>query len=148
MRKHMVLLAALAATLALAAVPALAAKGGNAAAAGGGGNGGGGNASSIWVDTDSYRSDGVMNYKDTMSFGYTTSEQYASIQLQCFQNGFLVFSASHAAYEGGYGYGQPFQLGPSYAWSGGAAQCVGILGHRASNGRYVEDASTNFDVAA
>ena len=40
-----------------------------------------------------------------------------------------------------------FTLGPSLAWTGGAADCTGMLGHRSKSGRYVVEASVDFGVA-
>lgn len=71
-----------------------------------------------------------------------------SIQLQAYVDGALVFSAAHMTYPGGYGYGQPFTLGPSASWTGGAAEAVAILGHRRRNGHYRVDAQTTFPVDA
>ncbi len=76
-------------------------------------------------------------------------DEHPTIQLQCFQDGQLVFATAHAAYPGGYGYGDPFKLGPSYAWSGGAAEGHAVLGHRNShNGKFVVDAETSFAIGA
>lgn len=91
------------------------------------------------------------NFGDQVTFtveGADASE-FPTIQLQAFQNGVLVFSASHAAFEGGYGYGDPFPLGPSYAWPSGAADGKAILGHRHKHsGKYIEDAETEFPISA
>ena len=110
---------------------------------------GGGGGSSIWVDTSAMRSvDGGLHYLDQMGFGYQTS--YAAtdgsgpwLKLQCYQDGVLVLSDVRAGFEGGYGYGVPFVLGPTVRWIGGDADCTGILGHQGSR-NFVTDATTKF----
>ena len=121
------------------------------AARGGNGNGGGnGGASAIWIDQSSLRStDATLHFQDSLGFGYT-SDSATSIQLQCFQpvgSDALVFSDFRMLFEGGVGYGEPFTLGPSLAWTGGEASCTGILGHRSNSGRYMVEATVDFPVA-
>jgi hypothetical protein len=69
------------------------------------------------------------------------------IELMCYQNGGVVASGDHAGFPGGMGYNDPFNLGPTMSWSGGAADCTVTVFHQ-SNNRFVTDASTSFRVNA
>ena len=150
MIKTMAVVASL--TVALVASPA---------AAGPGQNKGGGSRANIWIDSaaadttvlaDAAAGD-AMHYGGKVSFGHETS--YTDdrgrgpwIRLQCEQDGELVYQQSRAGYEGGYLYGEAFDLGPSAAWSGGEADCVGELGHYSRNfSRFMVDATVDFYVA-
>jgi hypothetical protein len=107
--------------------PVLAARGGN---------------SSIWIEAPTARTDdGGLRFGGAVTFGYR-SDSAQSIQLQCFQ-GTLVFAASRMLSGGD----TAFDLGPSVAWTGGAAECTGMLGHRSKSGRYVVEAKVDFAVA-
>jgi hypothetical protein len=98
--------------------------------------------SSIWIEGASARTaDGGLQYGDDVTFGYR-SDSAQSIQLQCYQ-GTLVFAASRMLSAGD----TSFALGPSLAWTGGAADCSGKLGHRSKSGRYVVEAHVDFAVA-
>ena len=119
--------------------------------------GGGRQKSEIWImdDTSSRSLDDGMNVGDSVAFGYTTSfsdpEQNRGpwLRLECYIDGSLVYFETRAGFEGGYRYGEPFSLGPSLAWPSGAADCEGVLGHmHHKNGRFVTEASVDFDVAA
>lgn len=106
-------------------------------------------AASISLDLASVP-DGTVNFGDSFSFIYDTAPHadFSTIQLLCYQNGELVFSDARATYPGGYGFGVPFQAGPSAAWTSGAADCTGELGHRLNSGHFKVDASVDFAVAA
>ena len=67
------------------------------------------------------------------------------IELMCYQNGVVVGSGDHAGFSGGMGYNDPFNLGPTMSWNGGAADCTVTVFHQ-SNNRIVTDASTSFHV--
>jgi len=142
------LIVAIVAALVIAAATAIGTgpAGADSVFAARGGNGGGG--STIWVDTSTLRSaDGTLQFGESLNFGYR-SDTAQSIQLQCFQSaGTLVFADSRMLFEGGLGYGEPFTLGPSLAWTGGEATCTGALGHRSHSGRYVVEAQVDFAVA-
>jgi hypothetical protein len=109
-----------------------------------GGNGG----ATIWIESATILdADGGLRFGSEVMFGYR-SDAAQSIQLQCFVGGGLVFADAHMLFEGGWGYGEPFTLGPSVSWTGGAADCTAMLGHRARNGRYVVEATVGFAVGA
>jgi hypothetical protein len=67
------------------------------------------------------------------------------IELMCYQNGVLVGSGDHAGFAGGLGYNDPFNLGPTMSWSGGAADCTVTVFHQSTN-RLITDATTSFHV--
>lgn len=67
------------------------------------------------------------------------------IELMCYQDGVVVGSGDHAGFPGGLGYNDPFDLGPTMSWSGGAADCTVTVFHQ-SNNRIVTDAATSFHV--
>jgi len=67
------------------------------------------------------------------------------IELMCYSNGTLVGSGDHAGFSGGMGYNDPFYLGPTQSWSGGAADCTVTVFHQDSH-KFVTDASTTFHV--
>src|SRR3954447_20370926 len=51
------------------------------------------------------------------------------ISMKCYQNGVLVGTTDHAAFPGGWYFGWAFSLGPSAAWTGGAADCAFTVTH-------------------
>ncbi len=106
-----------------------------------------GGGAAIWIDSGTARSAGGLNYTDNVDFGYNKVAVYSTIQLQCYQGGALVFSDSRPTWEGGLKYGESFTLGPSFAWSGGDADCVAKLGHRTNGGKWRTDAKVEFPVA-
>ena len=116
---------------------------------GSGGSGGGGSA--IWIASSSSRSaDGTLHLGDSLSFGFRTTSTASDgsgpwLKLQCTQDGVLVFSDVRAGFEGGYGYGEAFQAGPSMRWVSGDAACTGILGSQGRRSFQVE-ATTRFSV--
>jgi hypothetical protein len=108
---------------------------------------------SIWIESGPFASTSSLHYGDQVRFGFTDSYSDPSggtgpwLQLLCSQNGNLVYSESHAGFEGGYGYGTPFTLGPSVGWQSGGADCSASVGHVAKTGKYVADATMIFAVA-
>lgn len=143
----LILAIAVALILGTAALGGFSPGGADSALAARGGNGNGG--SSIWIATSTARTaDGGLQFGQSLTFGYT-SDTAQSIQLRCYQPAdALVFSAAQMLFEGGLGYGQPFTLGPSLAWTSGAASCTASLGHRSNSGRYVVEATVTFAVGA
>ncbi len=133
------------ATLILAVIAALVI---GAAALGGSSPGGadqvlaGRGGSSIWIDDASGRTaDGGLQFGDDVTFGYRSGTA-ESIQLHCFQGGDLVFARLGMLSRGD----NAFTLGPSPAWTDGAADCTAMLGHRAKSGKYVVEAKVAFGV--
>ena len=127
----------------LAAAPAFAARGGK--------SGG----SSIWIESSNVTrsADSAMHHGDPVAFGFETKywdDVYNTgpwLRLQCYVGGNLVYWANRAGFEGGYKYGEPFELGPSLAWPSGEADCVGVLGHmHPKNGKFMTEATVDFDV--
>lgn len=114
--------------------------------------GGKGAKAQIWIEESpvanaTEAADDTMNYLDAVSFGHTSNNDAPWLVLECYQNDRLVFWQNRAGFEGGFGYGQPFTLGPSLAWTGGEADCVGILGHyHRKTGRFMQDATVDFHV--
>jgi hypothetical protein len=133
-------LATVALVVSLALVPAaFAGKGGS-----GGGGGGGGGSYSVTVSPG-----GPYSFGEAVSI--TTNDPiYPNgsgpyIWLKCYQNGVLVGSADEAAFPGGWYYDEPFYLGPSGSWTGGAANCNVTVVHMGKS-KAIVDASTSFDV--
>ena len=104
--------------------------------------------SAIWIEGSAERA-ANLSFGQEVTFGYRSSGA-TSIQLQCYQpagSDRLVFSDFRMLFEGGLGYGKAFDLGPSAAWTDGAADCKAMLGHRSKSGKYMVEASLRFDVA-
>jgi|SRR6185369_7146344 hypothetical protein len=137
----LILLVIMALALAVAMVTGRGPAAGSAFARGG---------SDIWIAQSSLRAaDGSLQFKDEVAFGYR-SDQAQSVQLQCYQpvgGSTLVFSDSQMVDGSGSGVSNPFTLGPSLAWDGGAASCKALLGYRANSGKYMVVAKVAFDVA-
>lgn len=134
-KKTIGLLAAGAATLSMSTV-ALAAKGGN-------GNGGGGKQAEVAVVV----SDGVYGGTteaavvpagDATQKAAETSQEYW-IRGQCSQDGTVVYE-HFVKTSGGVA---TLQLGPTYLWQGGAADCTADSGFL-RGGKWVSTASTAF----
>jgi hypothetical protein len=71
------------------------------------------------------------------------------IEMKCSQNGVVVGTSDEAGFPGGVGYQDPFYLGPSASWTGGAADCTVTVFHlNSSNTKLVTDATTSFHVDA
>ena len=82
---------------------------------------------------------------------YATTNVPASlgpfISMKCYQNGVLVGTTDHAAFPGGWYYGWAFSLGPSAAWTGGAADCTFTVTH-SGTGKTATDATLKIHVDA
>ena len=125
---------ALAAVLAL--VPGVASASPKAAGGSGGGKGGhggtGGSSSLSLVMVTDNNGDGQPNWGDTVTFDLTTTSQWPTVTLDCFQNGTLVYSASagwYPSYPWPWARNMPLS---SYDWSGGAASCTATLADSAT----------------
>ena len=90
--------------------------------------------------------DGMLHYRQQVTFDvYTSSTAYPWVQLECSQNGSLVYQYSKGIFPTSLG--QIFTLGPTPAWTGGAADCTAYLQKR--DGRKNTTLATlNFDVYA
>ena len=75
--------------------------------------------------------DGLIHYGQKVTFDvYTTATAYPWVQLECSQNGSLVYQYSKGIFPTSLG--QIFTLGPTPAWTGGAAECTAYLQKRDS----------------
>ncbi|HEY3412772.1 MAG TPA: hypothetical protein VGM51_06910 [Armatimonadota bacterium] len=104
--------------------------------------------SSLWIAGATSRSP-QLTFGQVMAFGYKSTSA-SSIQLHCYQpagTGRLVFADSQMLSGDASGLSDPFELGPSAAWTSGAATCKGMLGHRSNSGKYIVEDSVTFDVA-
>ena len=73
--------------------------------------------------------DGVLHYRQQVTFDvYTSSTAYPWVHLECSQNGSLVYQYSKGIFPTSLG--QIFTLGPTPAWTGGAADCTAYLQKR------------------
>ncbi|HKS78677.1 MAG TPA: hypothetical protein VJQ07_07390 [Gaiellaceae bacterium] len=125
--------------LSLALVPtAFAGKGG------GGGHGGGTISSPIMVVDKN--GDGLPNFGDTITFTVSTSASFPSVQLACYQNGTLVYTATKGFYPT-YMWSDNYLLEGGY-WSGGAASCTATLYNTSKNGSNTTLATLSVPVAA
>ncbi len=124
------------AVLALALVPAagLAAKGGNGGGGGkpggGGGKPGGGSSTSslTLVMVSDRNGNGSPNWGDTITFTVsTTATNYPYVDVRCYQNGALVYSASAGFYDSYLWPGARNMPLSSPSWTGGAATCTAVL---------------------
>lgn len=144
------------AVLALVVLPAagLAAKGGNAGSqgGGGGGKGGGGKPGGAGGTIELVlleSTDGLAHYGQKVTFSVsTTATDYPWVVAKCYQNGTLVYEQANGIFPTSLG--QNFTLGPTPAWSGGAANCTAYLQDWSnySRGKVVTLASMDFDVYA
>jgi len=70
--------------------------------------------------------DGLLHYGQQVTFDvYTSSTAYPWVLLECTQNGSLVYQYSKGIFPTSLG--QIFTLGPTPAWTGGAADCTASL---------------------
>ena len=70
---------------------------------------------------------GAPNWNDTITFTVTTSAQYPTVDVRCYQAGSLVYSGSAGWYES---YPWPgARIMPLYSpsWTGGAATCSAVI---------------------
>jgi hypothetical protein len=51
------------------------------------------------------------------------------ISLDCYQGAAKVLGDMHAGFTGGWYYGEPWSLGPTQSWPGGAADCTFTVYH-------------------
>jgi hypothetical protein len=118
-------------------------RGGNKPGPGTGGSGGGSLTYQMVID---YNNDGVPNFRETVTFVVqTTATAYPYVTLRCYQNGTLVSQDTNAMFV--HSLDQNFTLGPTQAWTGGAANCTATLEDRgAKNGSITVLASTSFAV--
>lgn len=125
-----------------ASAPAMAAKGGGGGKPSGGSTGSG----SYTVTVDQA---GPYQFGQSVTFT-TNTPVYPNgagpyLWLKCYQGSTVVGTDDHAGFPGGWYYGDPFWLGPSQSWSGGAADCTLTVVHT-SNNKIVTDARTSFHV--
>lgn len=122
---------------------ALAAKGGGGKPGGGGTVVGGGSISSPVMVAD-LNGDSVPSFRDTVTFVVQTgATAYPYVTLRCYQGGTLVSQDTNAMFV--HSLDQNFTLGPTLAWTGGAANCTANLENRdAKNGSISVLASTSF----
>jgi hypothetical protein len=73
----------------------------------------------------------------------TTATTGPWVNVNCYQNGALVYSQWHGFYPS-YIWGQVFTLGPTPSWQSGAADCTARLVKLRSNGRQSLLATTSF----
>ena len=110
-----------------------------------GGGGGNGASLSLVMVTDQ-NGDGLPNYGDTITFNVNDSASFPSVQLDCYQNGGLVYTSVRGFYPT-YSWTDNYDLKGGY-WSNGAADCTATLYHTAKNGRNITDATLKFHVNA
>ena len=106
----------------------------------GGGNGGGkgkpirGDGSTLAVKmVNDLNSDGMPNWNDTVTFNIVTTAIQPTVNLECSQNGVLVYAAQGGFYER---YPWPWTVNMtlmSGAWQSGAADCTAKLTTLGSN---------------
>jgi hypothetical protein len=81
-----------------------------------------------------------------VTFSVTTTETTAPwVNVNCYQNGALVYSQWHGFYPE-YLWDPVFNVGPTPSWQGGEADCVAQLIKLRSNGRESTLATTSFHV--
>jgi len=136
--RHIIRLAAAAATLALVVVPAA-----TAGKPGGGTGTSGGTISVVLLDS----TDGLAHYGQRVTFNVsTTATTSPYVNLKCYQNGALVGQSWEAFFPGSLD-DQVMVLGGSSAWQSGAADCTATLNKRTKRG-WEQLASTSFHVYA
>jgi hypothetical protein len=116
------------------------------AARGGGGKPGGSSGGSGTIALELLNGDTVATYGHQVTFTIaTTATSYPYVHLRCFQNGSLVLEDWQGYFSTALGDPLAY-LGPTPAWSGGAASCTAYLEKSTSKGWSVL-ASTSFPVA-
>src|SRR5262245_62490126 len=92
------------------------------------GGSGGGTISLVLLDSP----DGLPHFKGVVTFSVSTSvTAYPYVTLRCFQNNAVVSGQTNAMFPGSLG--ENFHLGPSSAWTTGAADCTANLEDRYSS---------------
>lgn len=135
-------LTAMVLALSLALVPAAFAGKGS----GGGGKGGGGGSVSNPLMVVDNNANGLPNWGDTITFNVSSSATYPSVEVDCSQNGVLVYAGTVGFYPS-YAWARQFILS-STAWSGGAASCTATLYSTSTNGHRSNIASLSFSAGA
>jgi len=112
-----------------------------------------GGRSSITFAQGTLRTDGGLNYGDTVEFDIVSPYWDSAggrgpwVQVTCSQGGTLVSRQSHGYFDGYY-LDPIFALGPTNLWQSDAASCRADLGHWSNNfGRFQVEATLRFDVA-
>jgi hypothetical protein len=134
--------------LALTLVPAaLAGKGGGSKPTGGGGGttGGGSSLTGPVMVTDLH-GNGSPNWGDTITFNVSTSVTWPSVEVDCSQNGALVYQGIVGFYPT-YAWSRDYTL-QSSLWTGGAADCTARLYTTGKNGSQQTLATLSFSVGA
>ena len=91
-------------------------------------------------------SDGLPNWGDVITFKVTSSASWPSVQLDCYQNGTPVYSATTGYYPT-YVWTNNYTL-DNWKWTSGAADCTATLYHTNKNGSSTTDATLTFHVNA
>jgi hypothetical protein len=121
------LVVGLAAGTTFAAKPTSGGGGGGHKGGGGGGTTSGSSSLVLVLSTDQ-NGDGLVNYADTITWTVsTTATLYPYVQVLCYQNGGLVYSASAGFYASYPWPGSQYMPLYSPAWTGGAASCTATL---------------------
>lgn len=122
---HLAAVAALSVVVLALAPIALAGKGGGGGKPSGGSTGTGGSVTGPLMVTD-LNGNGAANWGDTITFNVsTTATDRPYVNLDCTQNGKLVYSGQ-VGYYSSYAWVQQFTLSSSY-WTSGAATCTARL---------------------
>jgi hypothetical protein len=136
-----------------AAIVAVAAAYTTADAAKSGGGGGGGGKHTTTTYTGSFSlvllnsTDGLPHWGQQVTFNVTSNAPYYFVELDCSQNGTVVYQQSAGFYPG-YAFSQTYTL-KSAAWTGGAASCSAQLYSSNSDGSNKQVLSTmSFQVYA
>lgn len=115
---------------ALAAGPALAAKGGGA--------------SKVTVTIVQLGGGNPYNFGESIGFAVDGGALTApAVVSTCSQNGEVVYGESHGIVAG---FSGPFTLGPTPMWTGGAAECVAQVWETYQNAKPVRGAFVSFHV--
>ena len=110
-----------------------------------GGGTGGGTLSLVMMNS----TDGLPHFGQKVTFTVSTSSTTKPwVVAKCYQNGTLVYEQANGIFATSLN--QTFTLGPTPAWSGGAAACTAYLQNwdGYSKGKIVTLASMNFSVYA
>ena len=131
-----------------ASAPALAAKGGGGGKPAGGSTSG----SSLSLATplvNDVNGDGLPNWGDTVTFDVSTTATTAPyVDLNCYQNGALVYGATSGFFDG---YMWPWTKDmtlSSQSWTGGGADCTATSYYFGSRGKKVVLNTLNFPAKA
>jgi len=90
--------------------------------------------------------DGLPNWDDTVTFHVSTSASVPSVELDCYQNGAIVYQGS-TGYYATYMWPNTYIL-KSFNWSSGAANCTAILYSTNKRGARTNLATLSFSVNA